>query len=242
MANPSKSQLAAKAMANRNRKGGSQATQYYIVIGGFVLVCAAAVIYNVLNPKEMFLEKQVIDHDEFIVHNSQNKNFQQGPNKQFEGQTMNDARLQFNLAIAEQFNFPACEKDDSIDIPMAYDMREDADRKDCVQEPRWTGNCTASHVHAVVSTIEDRMCILSEDNKKFRFSTQDVISCDKKNYYCTGGYVTHALNYGAEFGYISEEAFPWTGENSTCPEEVNSERVNKEQWAVKSYCAAQGAE
>ena len=45
---------------------------YYIVIGVFVVVCVGAVLYMLLNPKTSFINKQVIDHDEFLVHNSQN--------------------------------------------------------------------------------------------------------------------------------------------------------------------------
>ena len=43
---------------------------YYIVIGVFVFICVASVLYMLLNPKQNFNNKQVIDHDEFLVHNS----------------------------------------------------------------------------------------------------------------------------------------------------------------------------
>jgi len=68
-------------------------------------------------------------------------------------------------------------------------------------------------------------------------SAQDVISCDKENYYCNGGYVTYALNYGISKGFIREENFPWTGQNTTCPESEHNERLNGDQAVLTGYCA-----
>ena len=90
---------------------------YYIVIGVFVVVCVGAVLYMLLNPKKSFIDKQVIDHDEFLVFNSQSTQFQQGENTQFKGQTYNQARLQFNLAIADSPNLQACKTESTKDIP-----------------------------------------------------------------------------------------------------------------------------
>lgn len=39
------------AMLKRSKKQDNSMTQYYIVIGGFVGICVAAVIYVLLNPK-----------------------------------------------------------------------------------------------------------------------------------------------------------------------------------------------
>ena len=43
--------------------------QYYIVIGAFVAVCVAAVLYVLLNPKKSFAQMQVIDESQILVHN-----------------------------------------------------------------------------------------------------------------------------------------------------------------------------
>lgn len=174
---------------------------YYIVIGVFVTVCVVSVLYMLLNPKQSFINKQVIDHDEFLVHNSQSSTFQQGPNTQFTGQTFNQARIQFNMALADSPNLQPCKSESTKDVPMSYDMRDDEARKACVQPVRTTGNCTSAHVMAVVSTVEDRMCI-QQEGIKFQFSTQDVISCDSENFYCNGGYVSSALNYAMTKGFI----------------------------------------
>lgn len=174
----------------------------------------------ILYPKESFITKQVIDEDEFIVHNSKGLTFEVGGNKQFEGDTMQDASKQFNVAISDSPNMTPCQMYDDVEVPEKYNYRWDPERNQCVDQPRMSGNCTASHVLSVLSTVEDRICI-ANGGDRFRLSAQDVISCDPANYQCNGGYVTYTLNYGQSQGYIREECSPWTMTNTTCPEEPN---------------------
>lgn len=188
------------------------------------------------------MDKKVIDHSEFIVHNSQNQNFKQGPNTQFEGMTMNEARIQFNMAIADSPNLGKCNLDDTLEIPESFDWRETDAGKACNQPVRVNGNCTAGHINAVISTVEDRMCQQTDGETVYKLSAQDALNCDHTNYYCSGGYVTNTLNYGMSEGFIDESCMPWTGDNSTCPEDPNPCRVNKEHYVIANYCAVQGAE
>ena len=59
--------------------------QYYIVIGSFVAVCVASVLYVLLNPKKSFAAMPVIDESQILVHNGQpNAGFQQGENAFFQ--------------------------------------------------------------------------------------------------------------------------------------------------------------
>jgi len=44
-------------------------TEYYIVIGAFVAICVAAIVYVLLNPKKSFSQMQVIDESQILVHN-----------------------------------------------------------------------------------------------------------------------------------------------------------------------------
>lgn len=212
---------ARKAMYKRAKKRSDPNMSYYIVIGGFCLCMFVVVIYMFLNPKESLLTRQVIDQNEFLVHNLNNQFFQQGPNDQFEGYTINDARNFFNIGISDSPTLPSCEKIEDIEIPDSYDFRKDPKRKNCVDTPRICNNCTASHVLSVVSTVEDRICIANGGRERFRLSAQDAISCDTTNFNCEGGYVTHTLNYGRDYGFVKEECFPWEGRNATCPTEVN---------------------
>ncbi len=49
------------AMLKRSKKQDNTMMQYYLVIGAFVAVCVAAVLYVLLNPKKTFAQLPVID-------------------------------------------------------------------------------------------------------------------------------------------------------------------------------------
>jgi preprotein translocase subunit SecG len=71
-------------MLKRSKKEGNSMMEYYIVIGAFVAICVAAVIYVLLNPKKSFSQMQVIDESQILVHNGQQSSqFQQGSNDFF---------------------------------------------------------------------------------------------------------------------------------------------------------------
>ena len=57
------------AMIKRSRKETKSMTEYYIVIGAFIAICVAAILYVFLNPKKSFSQMQVIDESQILVHN-----------------------------------------------------------------------------------------------------------------------------------------------------------------------------
>lgn len=58
-------------MLRRSKKEDNSMMQYYLVIGAFIAVCVAAVLYVLLNPKVSFAQMQVIDESQILVHNGQ---------------------------------------------------------------------------------------------------------------------------------------------------------------------------
>ena len=126
---------------------------------------------------------------------------------------MNQASRFFNQALHENTNQPKCREpeDDDIEIPDSYDFRSDPKTVACVQPVRKTGNCTASHTLAAVSTVEDRMCISKDGTETFQLSAQDVVSCNDENYHCGGGYASKVFEYGAQFGFVKESCFEYLG-------------------------------
>ena len=153
---------------------------------------------------------------------------------------MNQAQKFFQQGLYEDPKLQQCpepKEEDEIDIPDSYDFRLDELRKDCVQPVRKTGNCTGSHVLSAISVVEDRMCIQKDGTETFQLSAQDAISCDEKNFKCGGGYVSKAFDYGTTHGFVKEECFAHTGQNTTCPTAPNACRENGEAYAVAGYCA-----
>jgi hypothetical protein len=58
-------------MLRRSKKEDNTKMQYYLVIGAFVAICVAAVLYVLLNPKKSFSQIPVIDDSQILVHNGQ---------------------------------------------------------------------------------------------------------------------------------------------------------------------------
>jgi hypothetical protein len=101
------SENARKAMLRRSKKSATDPNiKYYITIGLFVVIMLVVVFY-LQNPRQSLLTKPVIDYDDFLVHNSQNQMFTVGPNNQFEGVLMNDAKKLFNVGISDSPNIPS---------------------------------------------------------------------------------------------------------------------------------------
>lgn len=71
-------------MLKRSKKSDNTMMQYYLVIGAFIAICVAAVLYVLLNPKKSFAQMPVIDESQILVHNGQTgSNYQQGVNTFF---------------------------------------------------------------------------------------------------------------------------------------------------------------
>ena len=88
--------------------------------------------------------------------------------------------------------------------------------------------------------MQDRIC--QQAKRPVKLSAQEIISCDKGNYGCEGGYVTRALSWGKRKGFIPEACYPYTGEKGECIAEdhLNSNecRLNNQLYKVIDYCLA----
>jgi cathepsin B len=110
-----------------------------------------------------------------------------------------------------------------------------------VQEPTSQGNCSSSYAVVATSTVADRIC--QQVKKPVQLSAQEVISCDKGNYGCEGGYASRALGWGKRKGFIPETCYPFTGTKGSCDVdehlETNECRRNSQFYKVIDYCLAQ---
>lgn len=90
------------------------------------------------------------------------------------------------------------------------------------------------------STVADRIC--QQVKKPVQLSAQEVISCDKGNYGCEGGYVTRTLSWGKRKGFIPEACYPYTASKGQCDVddhlESNECRRNSIFYKVIDFCLA----
>lgn len=148
----------------------------------------------------------------------------------------------FGNSLSDTPNVPPCKSREDTEetiIPDKYDWRENY--PECVQEVFNQGNCSASYALATTSVVADRIC--QQVKKPVRLSAQEILSCDRGNYHCEGGYSTRALNWGKRKGFILDECMPYNGTKSTCDIddhfENNECRKNQQFYKIIDYCLAQ---
>jgi cathepsin B len=93
---------------------------------------------------------------------------------------------------------------------------------------------------SALSMVADRIC--QQSNRTVELSTQEILSCDKGNYGCEGGYVTRALNWGKRKGFIPEACYPYQANKTECDVddhlETNECRANNMIYKVVDFCLA----
>ena len=148
----------------------------------------------------------------------------------------------FGNSLSDTPNVAPCKtREDNPDeiLPEKFDWREKY--PECVQNLTLQGNCSSTYATVAVSTVADRIC--QQVKKPVQLSAQEIISCDKGNYGCEGGYVTRTLSWGKRKGFIPEDCYPFTGTKGTCDVEEHLEsnecRANSIFYKVIDYCLAQ---
>jgi len=95
---------------------------------------------------------------------------------------------------------------DSIDIPDSFDAREQW--PDCgIDKIRNQGSCGSCWSFGAVETLEDRYCITQK--KQVVLSTEYMVSCDKQDEGCGGGFLDLAWEFLRDTGVPAETCVPY---------------------------------
>lgn len=80
--------------------------------------------------------------------------------------------------------------------------------------------CGADWAFIAVEILSERMCISTNATQKVMLSINDVLSCDEKDWGCSGGYPDRAWDYMTDDGVLTAECFPFQsadGHRVQCP-------------------------
>ena len=88
----------------------------------------------------------------------------------------------------------------------------------------------ASFAFAVAGMASDRCCLKGTDHGWL--SPMELLSCDKSNYGCAGGWPLDAVNYTANNGLVEDACYPYTGRNEPCPLKCK----NGKEWNTTHVC------
>jgi cathepsin B len=136
----------------------------------------------------------------------------------FRGFTFEDAKLML-LDDEEPPHHPNSKFDPqstSDTYPESFDARDAW--PNCIHRVRNQGRCGASWAIGPTSATSDRFCIHGKD---VMLAPQDLVSCDKNNDGCSGGYLDRAMNRMVSAGAVEEDCFPFVsgnlGDVPNCP-------------------------
>merc|ERR1712227_954263 len=81
-----------------------------------------------------------------------------------------------------------------------------------VSDVRNQGGCGSCYAFSSMGMLESRVNILTNNTKKFVFSTQDVVSCSPLSQGCEGGFpYLVAGRYAKDYGVVEEGCNPYIG-------------------------------
>ncbi len=176
-----------------------------------VLAVAAALPVPPLDENALVLNDK---HIEEI--NSQHLGWVAGRNDRFEGFTVRDAKRLLGVVIPE--NAPSCVHNTSIEVndyPLNFDGRTKWPTfVHPVRDQQSCGSCWAFSASEVLS---DRLAIASNGALNFVLSPQDLVSCDKTELACGGGWPGNAADYMQSTGIPTDSCEPYVSGSGAVP-------------------------
>ncbi len=97
------------------------------------------------------------------------------------------------------------------------------------------GNCGSCWAFATVDMLSTRCCMQGKDHGWL--APQELVSCDKTNSGCSGGWASLALKYViSKKGLVHEACYPYKGANAACPNQC----TDGKNWGASHVCNCVG--
>jgi cathepsin B len=187
-----------------------------VVILGLLLVSAFALEYAVTQDYIDYLKKHVT----WEVANYEDNIFR--------GWSVDEVRSILNQNELDDSEIQPIMKVDISGLPSSLDWRLKS--ATCIHEIRNQGNCGSCWAFSASSVVSDRCCLRKEDHGWL--SPQELVSCDKANGGCNGGWEFNALDYVAKYGLVPDACFPYKAANLPCP----SKCADGKDWTSSHIC------
>jgi cathepsin B len=198
----------------------------------------------------MNLDAPVLDDAMIAEINGANSGWTAGRNARFEGMTLREARKMLgglmssthmprNMFSLGQSNEPHA---DEVD-----DREKFSQCADTIGNIMDQGRCGSCWAFSASEVATDRICIASDGEFQKQLSPQDLVSCDKKDYGCNGGYLDKSMEHIVKEGIRTLECYPYVSgsgrepkcETSGCPNEKSEDDDTK--YHLKEFHDCAGA-
>lgn len=159
-----------------------------------------------------------------------------GRNKRFEGMSLEDARKLLGTRLDRPGKLPKKFNKIPEAIPTSFDAR--TQWPNCIHPIMNQQQCGSCWAFGASEALSDRFCIASKGSINVVLSPQTLVSCDKENYGCQGGYLDKAWNFLQNNGAASLDCMPYTsgsGTTGSCPQKCHDGSTPKFYKAKNSY-------
>jgi len=133
-----------------------------------------------------------------------------GENDVFKGKTLSQVRklLGTFLVIPETSRIEKSSRVGNVAPPKEYDIR--SKHPTCIEPIRNQGKCGSCWAFAATRVVAERVCQRGAQNAAVvAQSPQDMVSCDKSNLACRGGYLDRLWKYYEVTGTVTDACFPY---------------------------------
>lgn len=103
----------------------------------------------------------------------------------------------------------------NFDAPASFDARDQWGS--WIHPIRDQAQCGSCWAFGSSESLSDRFAIASNGTVNVVLSPQDLVSCDKSNYGCNGGYLNLAWSYLTTTGIVSDSCEPYGSQSGTAP-------------------------
>jgi len=179
-------------------------------------------------------DQRIIDE----VNNDPASSWKAGENEVFRGKTLVQIKKMLGAFLIPKNERPTRKINVAPDfLPQHFDAREQW--PSCVHSIRDQAQCGSCWAFAGSEVLSDRMCIATKGEVNKVLSPQDMVSCDKADFGCQGGYLDKLWDYMVETGIVTDACFPYVsmqGKVPPCPFDTKKECVTKSE-PYKKYFA-----
>lgn len=210
-------------------------TGTYLIIAGVVVVISILATLLFMTPEQPPHLIQALDSEFLDKLSQQSLSFKVKQNTYFKDWNLADVKLAAQSGSSQQAkNLSPCKSFfDDFAPGDSYDLRDEFPT--CIQEPQDQANCSSSYSFATASAAGERFCIKAEMKMSPKFSSQQMISCSKKNSGCASGNIDTAWEYIRDSGLVESSHFPYTSQHMKYPD--CTEKQDEKLYRVTDVCA-----
>jgi len=158
------------------------------------------------------LSDMVLDDAMIANVNGQNSGWTAGRNDRFEGVTIGEV-INMLLPVPNAPRVGETPADENL--PEEFDAKKQWPK--CIHDVRDQGHCGSCWAFALSESLTDRFCIASHGSVNEILSPQYLVSCDKTDLACQGGYLDRSWAFASNTGISTEKCFPYESGSGYVP-------------------------